>query len=35
MPYSTCCGAYTTETDLGLCPECLEHCEFEEEEEDE
>lgn len=34
MPYSNCCGAYTTETDLGLCPECLEHCEFEDDEEE-
>lgn len=34
MPYSTCCGAYTTETDFGLCPDCMDHCDFEEEEED-
>jgi|TARA_R110000796_G_C14267837_1_gene400873 hypothetical protein len=26
---SDCCGAYTTETEMGICPECLEHCEFE------
>lgn len=25
---SDCCGAYTTETDMGICPDCLEHCEF-------
>lgn len=25
---SDCCGAYTTETDFGICPDCLEHCEF-------
>lgn len=29
MPYSICCGAYTNMTEIGLCPECLEHCEFE------
>ncbi len=31
MSYSTCCGAKTNETDLGICPECLEHCDWEEE----
>lgn len=35
MPYSTCCGAYTDMEEVGLCPECLEHCDFEEEDEDE
>lgn len=35
MPYSTCCGAYTDMEEIGLCPECLEHCDFEDEEEDE
>lgn len=28
LPSSDCCGAETTETDLGICPKCLEHCEF-------
>ena len=28
VPYSDCCGAETTETDMGICPDCLEHCEF-------
>mgnify|MGYP003627630879 FL=1 len=28
LPSSDCCGAETMETDLGICPECLEHCEF-------
>jgi hypothetical protein len=26
--YSDCCGAETTETEMGICPDCLEHCEF-------
>lgn len=34
MPYSTCCGAYTDMEEIGLCPECLEHCDFEDEEEE-
>tara|TARA_R110001632_G_scaffold68492_1_gene160504 strand:+ start:1143 stop:1265 length:123 start_codon:yes stop_codon:yes gene_type:complete len=25
---SDCCGAETTEMDMGICPDCLEHCEF-------
>jgi hypothetical protein len=25
---SECCGAYTDMPEYGLCPECLEHCEF-------
>ena len=25
---SNCCGAETYETDMGICPDCLEHCEF-------
>jgi hypothetical protein len=25
---SDCCGAFTTETEYGICPQCLEHCEF-------
>lgn len=25
---SDCCGAFTTETEMGICPDCLEHCEF-------
>ena len=35
MPYPTCCGAYTDMEKIGLCPECLEHCDFEDEDEDE
>jgi hypothetical protein len=27
---SNCCGTECNETDLGLCPSCLEHCDFEE-----
>jgi hypothetical protein len=33
MPYSTCCGAETDFTEIDICPECLEHCDWEEEEE--
>ena len=32
---SDCCGAYTSMWEYGLCPDCLEHCEFIEIEEDE
>ena len=35
MPYSTCCGAYTDMEEIGICPDCLEHCDFEDEDEDE
>ena len=35
MPYSTCCGAETDFTEIDICPDCLEHCDWEEEEEDE
>lgn len=29
MPYSTCCGAHTTMTELDICPECRDHCDWE------
>ena len=35
MLISTCCGAYTDMSEIDICPECLEHCDFEEEDEDE
>jgi hypothetical protein len=35
MAYSTCCGAHTNFTELGICPDCLEHCDWEDEDEDE
>ena len=35
MPYSTCCGAHTNFEEIGICPDCLEHCDWEEEDEDE
>ena len=35
MRYSTCCGAETDMEEVGICPECLEHCDFEEDEEEE
>ena len=30
---SNCCGAYAYNTDCDICPDCKEHCEFEEEDE--
>jgi hypothetical protein len=33
MGYSTCCGAETDMEEIVICPECLEHCDWEEEEE--
>jgi hypothetical protein len=35
MPFSTCCGAYTDMPEIDLCPDCLEHCDWEEEDEEE
>jgi hypothetical protein len=35
MAISTCCGAETDMDEIGICPECLEHCDWEDEEEDE
>tara|TARA_R110000868_G_scaffold2051_1_gene16013 strand:- start:476 stop:610 length:135 start_codon:yes stop_codon:yes gene_type:complete len=32
---SDCCGASTSMTEYGLCPDCMEHCEFYDDEEDE
>lgn len=34
MPYSNCCGAYSDMEEYGICPDCKEHCEFEEEDEE-
>jgi hypothetical protein len=34
MPYSTCCGAHTNFDEIGICPDCLEHCDWENEDED-
>ncbi len=35
MAISTCCGAQSTFTEIDLCPICLEHCDWEEEDEEE
>ena len=35
MPYSTCCGAHTNYSEVDICPDCLEHCDWEEDEEEE
>ena len=29
MKITTCRGAETNFTEIGICPECLEHCDFE------
>jgi hypothetical protein len=29
MAYSTCCGAHTKFTEIDICPDCLEHCDWE------
>jgi hypothetical protein len=29
MAYSTCCGAHTNFTEIGICPDCMEHCDWE------
>ena len=34
MAYSTCCGAYSQMPEIDICPECLEHCDFEDEEDE-
>ena len=34
MPYSTCCGAHTDFEEIGICPDCLEHCDWEDEDEE-
>ena len=33
MPISTCCEAETDMDEMGICPECLEHCDWEDDEE--
>jgi hypothetical protein len=35
MLVSDCCGASTCIPEYGICPECYEHCDFINEEEDE
>ena len=34
MKVSSCCGAETDMEEVGICPECVEHCDFEEDEEE-
>ena len=34
MAYSTCCGSHTNYPEIHLCPECLEYCDWEEENEE-
>jgi hypothetical protein len=35
MPFSTCCGAHTNFSEIGICPDCLEHCDWDLEDEEE
>ena len=35
MRLSTCCGAETDMEEVGICPDCLEHCDWEDLDEDE
>jgi hypothetical protein len=35
MPYSICCGAETQMPEIDICPECLEHCDWEDIEDEE
>ena len=30
MPYSTCCNAHTNYPEMGICRDCLDHCDWEE-----
>lgn len=34
MPFSTCCGAHTNFPEIDICPECLDHCDWEDEDEE-
>ena len=35
MYISTCCGAETNMPEIDICPDCLEHCDWEDEEDEE
>jgi hypothetical protein len=35
MPYSTCCNAHTNFHEIDICPDCLEHCDWEDDNEKE
>jgi len=35
MAISICCGAETDMDEIGICPECMEHCDWEDEDEEE
>lgn len=30
--YSTCCGAYSRMPEIDICPECKDHCDWEDDE---
>jgi hypothetical protein len=35
MAYSKCCGAHTNYTEYDICPECRDHCDWEDDEPEE
>lgn len=32
MAYSTCCGAYSRMPEIDICPDCRDHCDWEDDE---
>jgi hypothetical protein len=34
MAHSTCCGAYSRMPEIDICPECRDHCDWEDEEDE-
>lgn len=34
MAYSTCCGAHTNYTEYDICPECRDHCDWEDDDDE-
>ena len=34
MAISTCCGAQTTMPEYGICPDCREHCDWEDDDDE-
>ena len=34
MAYSTCCGAYSRMPEIDICPECRDHCDWEDEDDE-
>ena len=34
MAYSTCCGAYSRMPEIDICPECRDHCDWDDEDDE-